>query len=408
MAVGVLTVAGAFVLRERDLIFVGVLALVLPALAWAATGLRRVSLAVEHRVVPQRLQAGEGGVVRVRLRNTYDRTTRPLDVLQPGVRLLMPGARRTVPPIAPGEWGELRIPIEARRRGSYTIGSPLLRQTDPLGLSQVRRRLPARTEVLVLPTVVPLVGLPRGLNGRGSATGTSSATAAGGDPDAGVRAYRMGDDIRSVHWRASARLEEDLVVRVAAATTLGTALLVLDHRTSAYRLGPPEDRDDGEDGLEVAVTLGASIGHHLLEQDVDLTVVDHTGHVLVQGHDVADELLGVLAAAGTRRGELHPTAPAGTDAVVAVVGPLSGAEARTLAGLRRGAAIAFVLDDAAGVRDGSECAAVLRAAGWRVVPVDVGDAATPDGGAHLAHAWRGACTLTSVAARGPAHEEGVR
>lgn len=388
VSVGVLSVA----LRERDLLFVGVLAATLPVLAWISTGLRRVTLAVDYRSEPQRLQAGETGAVRLRLTNTGTRTTRPLDLTQPGVRNLLRGARRAVPPVPPGARTALTLPLHARRRGGYTIRGPLLRLTDPIGMSEVRRVLPAATDVLVLPTVVPLVGLPRGLSGRGTASGTSHGQPGGGDPDAGVRAYRIGDDIRSIHWRASARLEEELVVRVSGPTTLGSAVLVLDHRAVAHT------GTDGVDGLEVAVTLGASIGHHLLEQDVELTVTDHAGHEIVAGHDVADDLLAALAVAGepatgdgAPRAAWHPVVPGGPDAVVAVVGPLPADEATVLATQRRGTAIAFVLADGAEGADGAECTRVLRTAGWRVIEVDVADAGTPDGGAHLAQAWRAAC-----------------
>lgn len=377
VTVGVLSV----VLRERDLLFVGVLGATLPVLAWISTGLRRVTLAVDHRIEPHRMQAGETGAVRLRLTNTGTRTTRPLDLTQPGVRDLLQGARRAVPPVPPGERTALTLPLLARRRGGYTIRGPLLRLTDPLGMSEVRRVLPAATDVLVLPTVVPLVGVPRGLTGRGTASGSANGQPGGGDPDAGVRAYRIGDDIRSIHWRASARLEEELVVRVSGPTTLGSAVLVLDHRGAAHT---------GPDGLEVAVTLGASIGHHLLEQDVELTVTDHAGHEIVAGHDVADDLLAALAVAGddAPRGAWHPVVPGGPDAVVAVVGPLAADEATALATQRRGTAIAFVLSDAS---EGAECTRLLRTAGWRVIEVDVADAGTPDGGAHLAQAWRSAC-----------------
>lgn len=387
---GAVAVAAAFVLDERDLLFVGVLALLLPALAWVFAGTRRAPVEVEHRV-PQRLQAGETGVLRLRLHNPDRRPSRPLDVLQPGTRHLVEGVRRLVPPIDPGGYAEIVLPLAAERRGTYAVLPPRVRFVDPLGLSQVRRQLPAGADVLVLPTVVPLVGLPRGLSGRGSSSGDSHGTS-GGYPDAGVRAYRSGDDIRTVHWRASARLEDELVVRVAGGASLGEALLVLDHRHVGFASGLA--------GLEVAVTLAASVGLHLLEEDVELTFADHTGAALVSGHDVADDLLVALAGAGRDNADLAPVAASGHDAVIAIVGGLTEAEAHAVvAARRRGTtAIALVVGDATGPRSTSRTAAVLEAAGWRVVPIDVADAATADGGAHLAQAWRAACSSSARAA----------
>ncbi|GMA32912.1 hypothetical protein GCM10025875_29040 [Litorihabitans aurantiacus] len=428
MLLGAGLVVAAVALRERDLVFLGVLPLALSVLAWLAVATRRPTLEADHRVEPVRLQAGEVGSLRLRLRNVGPRTTRPLDLVQPGITDLLTGVRRTVPPVPPAERTALSLPLRARRRGAYRVPSPRVTMHDPLGLARVVRVLPASAELLVLPTVLPLTGLPRGLVGRTS-TGRGAPTGqpGGGDPDAGVRAYRAGDDPRTIHWRASARLLDDLVVRVAGPTTLGSAALVLDARRPAGGVGAesPVNRPDGPgagredsrraagrpapggptpenaafspdgaapDGLEVAVALAASIGHHLLEQDVEVDLTDHAGAAIVSGHDVADDLLAALAVVGEPPGESpwHPVVTGSPDAVVAVVGPLTASEATALAALRRGTALALVVGDA------PTCVDVLRGAGWRVVTVDVTDAATPDGGAHLADAWRRLCGGAAV------------
>ena len=114
--------------------------------------------------------------------------------------------RCLLPPLRPGQRGQTDYPLHAERRGKFLLGPPTVRIGDPFGLWEETRTLPVRTEVLVVPHVVRSgrhagaardPGPPRPTApwpARRAATRTS-----------GVRHYRSGDDIRTIHWRASAR-----------------------------------------------------------------------------------------------------------------------------------------------------------------------------------------------------------
>lgn len=385
LAGGVAAIICAVILDERDLVAIGAVAVLLPTLAVLFTGLRRSQLRVEHRVLPERIQPGTRAAVLLGLTNTSRHRTHTLDLTQPEVPGLIPGSRTVVPPLAGRSGTDLTLPFVATRRGRFRIGSAVLRVHDPFDLWEDHRELPGTAEVLVVPTLIPLTDLPRGSGTRSAASGRAVLGSVGGDPDVGVRPYRSGDDIRTVHWRASARLEDDLVVRLEEPVSHGGAALLLDHRVGTH----PGEGPSGS--LELAVTLAASIGLHLVEQDTELTLTDHTGTVLLTGHDIVDDLLTHLAEVEPDPvGAFHPVVPHRAGVLVAIVGDLTEEEARRLAALRHRSvnAIAFVVRTTDWTRPGEgpftpPTALVLQHAGWRVVPVGRGD--------DLAAAWRQAC-----------------
>lgn len=94
--------------------------------------------------------------------------------------------------------------IDARRRGVFTFGPVRFTVSDLFerGTNAEERDLPGR--LLVRPRTVPVRDLAPAHAPLGSVRTTASLFT---DPSlpAGVRAYRPGDPIRRVHWRATAR-----------------------------------------------------------------------------------------------------------------------------------------------------------------------------------------------------------
>ena len=75
--------------------------------------------------------------------------------------------------------------------------------------------------------------MPISTGTRSAAADRAMSGATGGDPDVGIRNYRSGDDIRTIHWRASARHDE-LMVRLEEPVSHGGAVVMLDHRARAH------------------------------------------------------------------------------------------------------------------------------------------------------------------------------
>ena len=362
----------AVILDERDLLRVGLFAIAFPLIAAMVAALRRTQLRVEHLITPERLGAGGYGRVVLAVTNTGSTRTPVIDLTEAAVPDLTGGVHTLVAAIRPGQTSMVGYPLVAARRGRFVIGPPTVRRSDPFGLWEDHRTLPLRTEVLVVPTVVPLVGMPGSTGSQSAASGRSTQSTMGGDPDVGVRPYRSGDDIRTVHWRASARHDE-LVVRLTEPVSHGGAAVLIDHREVAHR------GSGARSSLETAITLAASVTLHLLGADQQVRLLSHHNTVLAQGHDIADDVLASLAMLGPAETSAVERPVVGrTGLLIAVLGSLSARDVATLrAGRSRAVtAVAFLLDaqawaDPEANRSGRDPDGVaeLRASGWRVVVV---------------------------------------
>ena len=106
-------------------------------------------------------------------------------------------------------WYErLRRRYRARcvERGLHRFGPVELEAGDPFGIAGVSQTLEARQEVAVLPRVLDVPGFDL-LTGHPLVEETTAHSLAH-DPTAlrGTRAYRPGDSLRAINWRATARL----------------------------------------------------------------------------------------------------------------------------------------------------------------------------------------------------------
>lgn len=160
-----------------------------------------------------------------------------------GVRFLS-RRRRTVTGVRWGE-GQAWLPLPTRRRGPRMVGPWHFERVDPWGL--FRRRLgeiPAAA-ILITPRIhpVPLASLPMAFVDH------SGATESGATTFASLREYVIGDEVRHIHWRSSAKTGS-LMTRQYVDLTRPRVHLVLVDDTRAHR---------DEVGFEAAVDLTASI-----------------------------------------------------------------------------------------------------------------------------------------------------
>lgn len=149
---------------------------------------------------------------------------------------------------APGRIA-LGYALDPVQRGRWPLGPLVVRRTDPFGVVRARSTLGDPVEVAVWPHVVALA-LP-----AGALVGEPDRVALGArspsPDDAGLRTYRVGDDLRRVHWASSARRGE-LLVRSDERAGRRSATVLLDL---------PADRA----AVEWTVSLGASMGLAALE-----------------------------------------------------------------------------------------------------------------------------------------------
>ena len=145
------------------------------------------------------------------------------------VRLRLAGRR------AIAEAAGTRGRLEPLPRGIYPIESAHVATTWPLGLVRFRKALRAPSEIVVYPAPAALEETPAGGGGSAGDLLAPDGAQEGLLQPAGLREFRPGDDLRGVHWKASARRNE-LVLREWEGGRGDGAEVVLDRRCEAARL----------------------------------------------------------------------------------------------------------------------------------------------------------------------------
>ncbi|GAA1278356.1 hypothetical protein Psi02_60220 [Planotetraspora silvatica] len=146
--------------------------------------------------------------------------------------------RRLAIDVPRGERRRLTVTLTPTRRGDREAVTVTVRSLGPLGLAgrQGRHRVP--WSVRVLPPFLSRRHLPAKLARLRELDGQHPALVRGqGTEFDSLREYVVGDDVRSIDWRASAR-RNDVVVRTWRPERDRRVLIVLDTgRTSAGRVG---------------------------------------------------------------------------------------------------------------------------------------------------------------------------
>lgn len=245
---------------------------------------------------PARARAGDRISLRLEVSGARGRYHVPVTVRRIGVDArFRPGLEPEVE-VAGGGAGEVTcasIEVPCPRRGVMTWGGFLTETSFPLGLIRRRRTIEQPSEVLVYPSFAPLEQL--GLRGslRYQPGGLALTSELGeGLEYIGNRPYRVGDSIRRLDWRATARTGEPVVREFREEYFLRVGV-VLD--TAAPQARSPAEEFD----FEQAVSLCASVCDYLSRSDfvVDLYLGGSGERRLMTGRSLAhlDQVLEALA-----------------------------------------------------------------------------------------------------------------
>lgn len=368
-----------------DLTRIGVLLIALPL--FSALLMRRHDLrfGLDRNPRPGRVQVDEPSTVTLTIENAGP-TTSPLIMAEEQLDYALGDRPRfVVSRLRRGDRQEVHYTVRSHVRGRHRLGPLGVRLRDPFGLSTRVAAISGAGDILVLPRVLPLgSGRPPG-SGIGAEGAIPHMVALHGEDDVSIRAYRDGDDLRRIHWPATAKTG-DLMVRQEDRPARRRAVVVLDSRASGHR------GSGSSSSLEWAVTAAASITAHLCEQGYAVHLVtDETADDGRAGMAIdLDHALEVLAETHTGQVEqfaevlhsAHPVTSSG-GLVIAIVTELDEDLARQVAALRQpgGTGLALVLDAAslaagrppAGQPSEPACVAVLRSAGWSAVVVRADD-----------------------------------
>ena len=386
LGMGALVALAGVVLGYRDVTRVGILLVILPLLALLLIRPTPPSIRVQRVVTPARLNPDQSGRVEVLFGNVGTRATSLYLAEEQFDYALGDRPRFLLPRLVPGETRRLHYTVRSRHRGAFQVGPITLRRRDPFGLAHVAMQLPQTVELLVLPFVWDLGDRRVVGQGRGTEGELPQMVSLHGEDDVSIRQYRDGDELRRVHWPATAHRGE-IMVRQEDRPARRRAVLVLDSRAGAH------PGTGYQVSFEWAVSAIASLARHLVKDGFVIhllthrTVEDGTAGVQI---GLPDALATLARANPDQDTSLEPLAAAahsftsGGVLLIAAVVAHDATELAHLAAVREpgSAAMAMVLDPndfRAGGSGAPEKAAALRhtavlnQAGWQTVLVGADD-----------------------------------
>jgi uncharacterized protein (DUF58 family) len=257
----------------------------------------------------QRLLLGEQGTVLVTVTNTGRRWLRGLlrDAWEPSAGAAAQRRQITVPPGGTAVVYTRLVPV---RRGDRRAGRVTVRSYGPLGLAARQGWQQAPWTVRVLPPFLSRKHLPEKLAMLRLLDGQHRSLLRGqGSEFDSLREYVLGDDVRSIDWRSTARRSE-VLVRTWRPERDRRIILVLDTgRTSAGRVwagggaGLPR-LDTSMDAALLLTALANRAGDR-----VDLLAIDRAVRARVVGVGRNEVLSVITNAMATLESELTESDP---------------------------------------------------------------------------------------------------
>jgi uncharacterized protein (DUF58 family) len=387
LAAGLAALVCGVQIAERDFVRIGLLAIAVPLLAWVLVRRTNREVWVRRTLSELQVEAGDTAVVTLEVGNA-GRRTGVLLVEEELPEALGENQRFVVDPLPTGGSATLEYLAHTETRGRYPLGPVRVHVADPIGMVDLAQTISSTASILVTPRTEQLPQIS--LTGRwaGSGDNRTRELMGAGSPDVTIREYRVGDDLRRIHWPSSARVDALMVRREEQQWQSRCTLLVDNRRISHRGYG-------ADSSMETAARAAASIMRHLVARDFEVRLVSasndsssHGWHQGTRGATLAQQLER-LALMGLTRDEQLSTAWVDDShhggMLIAVLGHLGERDCSLLGGLASaGASAHAVVLDVAGWDRSSRreppATGYLRTAGWK--------AATLERGGSLPTAWQ--------------------
>ena len=277
--VGFFMLAGAIgVFSGQGLIIAfGVMGLAAGGISWAWNRLALEEVSYGRELSHKRVFVGDVVSITVSVVNKKPvplSWLRVTDNIPPNLRVISGDDRSNVYPNGPAfrhstsvAWYERvrwSYRVKCLHRGLYRLGPARLESGDPFGFLRSDTRGPARDELLVYPRVVALeeIGIPAN-RPLGEASGGIEMFRDLARPS-GIRDYQIGDSLKTVDWKATARAQR-LEVRTYDPSSSTTVIVVVAVDTTTPFWAAHSSVD-----VERVIVTATSVASYAAEQNYSI------------------------------------------------------------------------------------------------------------------------------------------
>jgi uncharacterized protein (DUF58 family) len=206
------------------------------------------------------------------------------------------------------------VKILFSKRGLYGARSFTAQSGFPFILFTRERKMEVAGEVLVYPALCDVGDIVS--EGWGFAEGDTMRMAGSGEEMHSVRDFRYGDDLRHIHWKASAKVA-DLMVKEYVEHRLKRTTIVLDN----LRTGGLGEKQDSDEVFEKAVSVAASLAKYFLEKGHLVRVVSSRKVIpFGSGDEQLCKILDILATIAEEDRWESPLPGEGEGMIISVLG----------------------------------------------------------------------------------------
>lgn len=264
--VGVASLVGALALNWRELLVlaIGCAAILVLSLLFI---IGRSDVELTRRLVPDRVTIGDSAIAELHAVNRASTRSSRQTIHESLNGKVVPIA---LPSLRQGEQTVRSWEPPTHRRGVHLLGPARITKADPCRLMQRNVSQTGVDKLWVQPRVMSLGAFPGGVT-KDIDGPTFDHSPAGDVAFHAIRPYQLGDDVRHVHWMATARAG-DLMVRHYVDNRQPYLSVLIDTNVSSWA---------SLDEFDAAIDIAASLGVSAIERSHPVSV--HAGEKALVG-----------------------------------------------------------------------------------------------------------------------------